>query len=225
MGAWGYGLFQSDPDLDHADQLSEVAGVDLLHPENPAKVRRTLDKGVLAKTFDRYLADKPLQKYSIVLLGALAMMLGAKINAKYMNVLRGMYNDTELFPQSKKQFKSGLDSYRNDGTPWDLQCPGVGDVVNDPNSDAMRESEASGSILINVGGIFEPMRAPGPRAPRTGASTTELSYEPRCWKCTEVKEKLLVCIKCKRAAYCGKDCQKGDWKHHKKFCVAAESKN
>lgn len=43
-----------------------------------------------------------------------------------------------------------------------------------------------------------------------------------CWTCgsSESKSgmKLLSCQQCKYAKYCGRDCQKSDWKKHKKFC-------
>jgi hypothetical protein len=150
MGAWGYGLLQSDPDLDHAAQLSEVIGVELYYPENPDEVRRTLDHGALSKTFDRYLAEKPPQTYAIVILAVLAMKLGAKIETKYMNILRGIYQSTKLFPKSKKQFKEGLDTYKNDGTPWDLHCPGVDEVAADPNSDAHLENARYESFVLST---------------------------------------------------------------------------
>ena len=156
MGAWGYGLFQSDPDLDHAGQLSEETGVELFHPDDPEEARRILDDEALAKTFDRYLDE-----------------------------------------------------------------------------------------ILNVGGFFEPFRAPWPRSPDQpepelpwaeaglerppedddmAVSAAELNWGPRCWNCTEVKEDLRLCGKCKKAAYCGSECQKKDWKVHKKLCTKAEQK-
>lgn len=44
-----------------------------------------------------------------------------------------------------------------------------------------------------------------------------------CWSCnaseSEVaRKKLLSCQQCKCAKYCGKQCQKADWKKHKKHC-------
>lgn len=44
-----------------------------------------------------------------------------------------------------------------------------------------------------------------------------------CWTCgakeTKSGMKLLSCQRCKYAKYCGRDCQKGNWKRHKKCCA------
>ena len=39
-----------------------------------------------------------------------------------------------------------------------------------------------------------------------------------CWSCSTRPEKLLVCSRCKKAQYCNAECQKKDWKKHKKNC-------
>ena len=40
----------------------------------------------------------------------------------------------------------------------------------------------------------------------------------RCGKKKEGEEGLKRCMGCKKMLYCGKDCQKKDWKAHKKDC-------
>jgi len=47
--------------------------------------------------------------------------------------------------------------------------------------------------------------------------------QKRCGKCRKqnVKNK---CSKCKHQYYCGEECQKGDWKRHKKECITAPKK-
>jgi hypothetical protein len=39
------------------------------------------------------------------------------------------------------------------------------------------------------------------------------------------EKKLKTCGKCKRVAYCSKECQKKDWKGHKKNCGPADAPN
>ncbi|KAF8204577.1 hypothetical protein BJ912DRAFT_1072320, partial [Pholiota molesta] len=50
---------------------------------------------------------------------------------------------------------------------------------------------------------------------------THLPNSEQCAKCGGPgKPKLLVCTVCKKTQYCSRECQKGDWKAHKKMCAA-----
>lgn len=54
-------------------------------------------------------------------------------------------------------------------------------------------------------------------------STLDPTNRPKlCWTCGAQQSKyglkLLSCQRCKLAKYCGRDCQKSDWKYHKKLC-------
>ncbi|CAE6474190.1 unnamed protein product [Rhizoctonia solani] len=51
----------------------------------------------------------------------------------------------------------------------------------------------------------------------------ELEPVDSCWKCGATGRPLLICIKCKRARYCSKDCQVVHWKEHKRECQTPES--
>ncbi len=43
-------------------------------------------------------------------------------------------------------------------------------------------------------------------------------WRQKCWKCVEVKSEaeLKRCAKCKLAMYCGQECQRADWRDHKR---------
>jgi hypothetical protein len=44
-----------------------------------------------------------------------------------------------------------------------------------------------------------------------------------CAKCKKVMEDHNRCTGCRTVDYCGADCQKADWKAHKKFCKATSA--
>lgn len=43
----------------------------------------------------------------------------------------------------------------------------------------------------------------------------------KCVRCSKENCELMVCSKCKSAAYCSPECQKADWAHHKHQCTLA----
>ena len=46
-----------------------------------------------------------------------------------------------------------------------------------------------------------------------------------CFACNKTEHKLLICSKCKVAAYCDAACQRGHWKIHKKVCIMPEEED
>lgn len=46
-----------------------------------------------------------------------------------------------------------------------------------------------------------------------------------CANCGARNVKLYVCNKCQFVRYCGRDCQKNDWKDHKKYCYTPDAAN
>ncbi len=42
-----------------------------------------------------------------------------------------------------------------------------------------------------------------------------------CAHCKEEKKKMKKCARCQVVYYCSRECQKKDWKNHKKCCVRA----
>lgn len=41
---------------------------------------------------------------------------------------------------------------------------------------------------------------------------------PHCWRCKNRLKPLLQCSRCRKATYCGRECQKRDWARHKGQC-------
>jgi MYND finger len=40
-----------------------------------------------------------------------------------------------------------------------------------------------------------------------------------CGYCGKINKKISRCARCKRVAYCNQDCQKADWKRHRRICI------
>ena len=59
-----------------------------------------------------------------------------------------------------------------------------------------------------------PVRSPA--SVSTGQTSGTLA---KCRHCSKAKDKLLVCGGCRKASYCAPDCQRADWKEHKKTCA------
>ncbi len=134
MGAWGYGLFQSDSDLDVLDEISSDIGkrinepdVHLYHPENHKHVVAKLDDGVFHQLLGEYQAKK--WKHGAILLGAATMQLGGHIPEDDLKTLRAMLPQTPMYDESKAQMQKGLDGYKNDGTAWDFGSKGLIDTM------------------------------------------------------------------------------------------------
>ncbi|KAK2594904.1 hypothetical protein QQS21_007403 [Conoideocrella luteorostrata] len=59
----------------------------------------------------------------------------------------------------------------------------------------------------------------------TGKGTGSLSAPAPCANCENVSAQLMLCGRCKAAAYCGRTCQVAHYKEHKAKCRATAAKN
>ena len=130
MGAWGYGLFQSDADLDICDDISSEAAklakepeLELFRPKDPAATVKKLNAGL----FNQLLTDFEAVKWDhgVIYLGALAMQLGAHITIAQIAMMHKTLKRTPMYDDAKIQIQKGLDKYKNDGNPYDFESPGV----------------------------------------------------------------------------------------------------
>lgn len=128
MGAWGFGLFQNDADLDAISDISEDAAkamnipdLDLAMPRNRADVVGKLNAGVFSDLLDQYKVKQ--WKPGMVFLAAVSMQLGAIIPNEDMKVVRAAMRRLEFM--GKEQMAKALKEYRNNGEAWDFGSPGL----------------------------------------------------------------------------------------------------
>lgn len=129
MGAWGFFLFQSDMHLDVACELADHAGVeDLLYPDNAEQVKIEVEGATLNALFDAYKKKKPQPVEYITMLGALAMGLGVHIREEDLKLIRRCLKReaaAEFLMKGVDQLKTALKVYKNDGTPYSFNSPGL----------------------------------------------------------------------------------------------------
>jgi hypothetical protein len=140
MGAWGFGLFQSDGDLDAIADLGAMIDLDLYYPDEPEQVRRELDGGKLLATFKTLRAEGAV--YELVLLAAAAMQLGAKLPREYKTLLRRAL-PTLHSEQVRNDMAAALDEYE-DGVP-NSRAVGKGLIETAYERIAAAHSESSGA--------------------------------------------------------------------------------
>ncbi|ERF73780.1 hypothetical protein EPUS_08578 [Endocarpon pusillum Z07020] len=117
-GYWGQYLFQSDPDYDVLDELSERAGFELFFfesEEEETKARNALDEGEFNELFDIITEEK--KKRSLVLLTAVAMRVGAKVKQNQRNLIEKIYKKAHLMAGAERQIEKALKEYEN-GKSW-----------------------------------------------------------------------------------------------------------
>ena len=120
MGCWGEFLFQSDRDYDVIDELKEDAGVELYFFEDaagPEAARIVLDSGKFIEIFDKVKASG--ERHETVILTALAMQVGAKIDAAKRTYVKRIYKHAEIMEGAVEQMTAALKDYK-DGQCWDF---------------------------------------------------------------------------------------------------------
>ena len=151
MGAWGYGLFQSDADLEICDEISSEAAklakdatLRLLRPKNRAAVVNKLNAGILDQLLIEYETIK--WDHGVVYLGALAMQLGARITIEQIATLHKTLKRTPMYDEAKAQMQKGLNQYKGDGKPHDFESLGL----HDTGAKAMKEDKVTSSKFVLV---------------------------------------------------------------------------
>ena len=106
MGAWGYGIFQSDPDMDVIDQISEDIAkhtndprLNLWHPTSRKYLVAKLNGGTAEHLFKSYTTIK--WDYGIFYLGAKMMQHGAKLTPDQRAKLVDVTKTLKQYPFTK----------------------------------------------------------------------------------------------------------------------------
>ena len=132
-------------DFDCADEINTSCGLEL--PKSLGgdwevsveQARSHLNGGFFDELFNKYKERGVYYnsyggKYHLVILVVLAMQFGATISAEQLAYARSIYKSAGLFQESIDQFAKALDSYNNDGTPYDFKPGGVYDKIREVNS-------------------------------------------------------------------------------------------
>ena len=138
MGRWGRGLLQSDDDYDIASELGNMLGCDLMNftEDNRDEIAHKLNEnGLLGSKLEKLLspAFRPRFEYHtrermLLILGILAMELGAKISHEHMRMMRTLRPCLRNIHE-QLQIVTALDEYKNDGTRGILGSKGLSDTV------------------------------------------------------------------------------------------------
>ncbi|KXT07561.1 hypothetical protein AC578_10195 [Pseudocercospora eumusae] len=238
MGAWGYGLFQSDHDYDEISDLDAAAGfhfmqkeaetkgekhvrISLYDPSDPTFVRKYLDaSGTLDEMIEKYTAEAAAAKtdkwdygqreYRLCLMGACFMMLGCNLSDDFLDLLRDKFTGCGFMPDALKQLDAALN--RPDGfksgEPFDLSSPGLVETANEKSDDETVTSPAD----------FEILNVPAPFGLFKGPDTSKLTraMKARVEANRMVKQGLNKCGSCGSSSGKLETC--GGCKHRNKDC-------
>lgn len=115
-------------------------------------------------------------------------------------------------------------TYIRPGTSgWTLCSCGEGKDLPSTFEESMNQVNALGSLVhpLFYRAALSPLFVPA--AIFSAQSPEKASAAPGCGKCGKKGEggkALLKCAHCHKVAYCSKDCQRLDWKNHKRTCAA-----
>ncbi|CAJ2501668.1 Uu.00g045210.m01.CDS01 [Anthostomella pinea] len=219
MGVWGLGLLQSDDDYDIESDLDDMFGLNLFQPTDEAESVATVEKlntdRFLAKKFDKILTATfvpPRAAYQqrdriAVILGMLAMQLGAKIESQHMRMLRLLRPALPTLEQ-QLQLLAALDGYKNDGTQWESGSKSLMDATT-TKGDATEYDLGDEFWFSGLGHSAD-------------ENPTSNMWSTSCLSCGDDESTLTTCGRCKMGRYCSKTCQKLDWPIHKKVCAPRE---
>ncbi|KAL8901588.1 MAG: hypothetical protein Q9192_000470 [Flavoplaca navasiana] len=144
MGAWGYGLFQSDNEFDvvvsdideEACKLAKDPKLTLFNPKNKKRVVKKLNDGLFHE---------------------LLQLWEPKSRPKDLTFVHEILNRTPMYEEAKVQVQKGLEGYK--GEAWDFESKGL---VETANASSSAEEESGKGITPWLGGFLSINVSVGP---------------------------------------------------------------
>lgn len=134
MGYWGEGIFQNDTDLDNEIDIGQAAckitgdsEIRFYNPRNRQEVVNKLNGGLFQQLLQQFLSNK--EKDYIVILGALAMQLGATVSDDDKKTIRANLKGAYMHQPAKAQVRKALNEYKSNGEGWDFESSGLDETV------------------------------------------------------------------------------------------------
>ncbi|KGO77206.1 Zinc finger, MYND-type [Penicillium italicum] len=222
MGRWGWRLFEGDQDLDLVLSLSdEGLGIKTGHWEHSlsAMVHQT---DMLASQEAIALYSTPEYAYSLA--NVIVPYVRHKLDTGHLGeqmfaASRAMESDPDdLFQESKyRTIILGALMMRAGAHINAANLQHLRDLVPQINCSSRR-------TIFEDYGFRSPGKAQFLAALNHYKPGVARSFqEPSCFKCGSIEEdighKPLQCKKCQVATYCGKDCQRDQWREHRVSCI------
>jgi len=131
---WGVGVFQNHSDLnnvrDACCKAQYIAGdhnLELWNPRDRGRVVANLNCGLFRQLFRQGRTEKG-DDYCVII-GALAMQLGAIISDDDKEKLHDHSRLARMHPATKAQVEKALNEYKNNGEVWNFESPDYLDTM------------------------------------------------------------------------------------------------
>ncbi|KAL8874741.1 MAG: hypothetical protein Q9198_006810 [Flavoplaca austrocitrina] len=154
MGAWGYGLFQSDNEFDvvvsdideETCKLAKDPNLTLFNPKNKKRVVKKLNNGLFRELLQLFVRKEQ------------RMESRSKIPAKELAYVHQTLNRTPMYEEAKAQVQKGLEGYK--GEAWDFESKGL---IETANASSSAEEESDNDITPCFRGFLSVNVSVGPR--------------------------------------------------------------
>lgn len=127
LRVWGVGVFQCHNDLSNVRDACRIARLiadpylELWYPRDRRRVVANLNCGLFRQFCRQWRSEKGHDFF--VIIGALAMQLGAFISDEDKEKLHDSLRLARMHPATKAQVEKALNEYKNDGEVWDFESP------------------------------------------------------------------------------------------------------